>query len=257
MTRALIALALGLVGASGLARADEGMWTYNRFPADKVQQAYNFTPDEKWLEHARLSSARISQGCSASFVSESGLVMTNHHCARSCVQQLSAPQNDFSQNGFYAQQSGDELRCPEMEINQLVDISDVTERIGKATSGLADKAYNEAEKAESARIEKECATSDNVRCDVVSLYHGGAYNLYKYRRYQDVRLVFAPEQGIAFFGGDPDNFNFPRYNLDVAFVRVYDGGKPAHLDHLFRLPASGATDADLTCVSVHPGSTQR
>ncbi|HWE31342.1 MAG TPA: S46 family peptidase, partial [Polyangia bacterium] len=137
-----IVLVLGLLAGGVAARADEGMWTYNHFPSDRVKQKYGFSPDDKWLEHARLSSARISQGCSASFVSDNGLVMTNHHCARSCVQQLSTPQRDMVAQGFYAKKLDDEVKCPEMEINQLIEISDVTARINKATAGLADKAYN-------------------------------------------------------------------------------------------------------------------
>jgi hypothetical protein len=252
-----IILVIALFAGAALGYADEGMWTYNHFPSDQVKQKYGFSPDDKWLEHARLSSARISQGCSASFVSDSGLVMTNHHCARSCIQQLSTPQHDMIAQGFYAKNQGDEVKCPEMEINQLVEITDVTPRINTATAGLSGKAYNDAEKAESSRIEKACAGSDGVRCDVVSLYHGGAYNLYKYKRYQDVRLVFAPEESIAFFGGDPDNFMFPRYDLDVSFVRVYDGGKPAHMDSFLRWSPGGVKDGDLTFVSGHPGGTSR
>ena len=252
-----IAIMIALVAGGALSHADEGMWTYNHFPSDQVKQKYGFSPDAKWLEHAQLSSARISQGCSASFVSANGLVMTNHHCARSCIQQLSTPKNDMVAQGFYAKNLPDEVKCPEMEINQLVEITDVTARINKATAGLSGKPYNDAQKAESSRIEKECASSDGVRCDVVTLYHGGAYNLYKYRRYQDVRLVFAPEEAIAFFGGDPDNFMFPRYDLDVSFVRVYDDGKPAQMDSYFRWSPAGVKDGDLTFVSGHPGGTQR
>jgi hypothetical protein len=233
------------------------MWTYNKFPKDKVKAKYGFTPDDKWLEHARLSSARLAGGCSASFVSENGLVMTNHHCAHSCIEQLSTSQRDYVQSGFYAKTQGDEVMCPEIEVNQLVEISDVTDRLKLATKGLDDKKFNEAQKAEMSKIEKACQTSDKYRCDVVSLYHGGVYNLYKYRRFQDVRLVFAPEFKIAFFGGDPDNFMFPRYDLDVSFLRVYDEGKPAHMDHYFKWSQAGAAESELTFVSGHPGGTDR
>lgn len=254
-TRPLAFLALLLSAAP--VRADEGMWTYNNPPRDQVKQKYGFSMDDKWLDHLRLSSARIAGGCSASFVSESGLVMTNHHCAHSCIQQLSTPEKDFVASGFYAEGEDKEVKCPELEINQLAAISDVTDRINKATAGLSDQKYNEAMKAEMSRIEKECATSDKVRCDVVSLYHGGRYNLYKYNRYQDVRLVFAPEFAIAFFGGDPDNFMFPRFDLDVSFLRVYDGGKPAKMDHFLKWSAGGAKEGDLTFVSGNPGGTSR
>jgi hypothetical protein len=259
VTLALTTL-VALAGAAP-ARADEGMWTFNNFPKDKLKQKYNVSVDDKWLEHVRLSSARLAQGCSASFVSAEGLVMTNHHCAHSCIEQLSTADKDLVKNGFTAKTAADELKCPELEVNQLVEITDVTERVRKATAGLQDakdlQRYNEAEKAELSRIEKECATSADLRCDVVTLYRGGIYNLYKYQRYQDVRLVFAPEMEIAFFGGDPDNFNFPRYNLDVSFLRVYRDSKPAHMDHYLRWSAAGARDGEVTFVSGHPGGTSR
>jgi hypothetical protein len=261
---ALMAL-LAIAGVSRPVRADEGMWTFNNFPADKVKQKYGFSVDQKWLDHVRLSSARLAQGCSASFVSADGLVMTNHHCAHGCIEQLSTADKDLVKNGYTARTVADELKCPEMEVNQLVAITDVTERVRKATAGLQDnkdvQKYNEVEKAELSRIEKECATggeaSEQIRCDVVSLYRGGVYNLYKYQRYQDVRLVFAPELAIAFFGGDPDNFNFPRYDLDVSFLRVYRNDKPARMDHYLKWSAGGAREGELTFVSGHPGGTSR
>ena len=250
---ALLALAL----ASLSARADEGMWTFDNFPADKVAQKYGFRPGDRWLDHVRLSSARLAQGCSASFVSEGGLVMTNHHCAHACIEQLSTAQRDFVKTGFYAKALDEEVRCPDLEVNQLVQIDDVTERMRKATGGLEGPRYNEAQRAEIARIEKECQATEALRCEVVTLYHGGVYDLYKYRRFQDVRLVFAPEFAIAFFGGDPDNFEFPRYDLDVAFLRVYDGGKPARMDHWFRWSPAGAKENEVTFVTGNPGHTSR
>jgi hypothetical protein len=237
--------------------ADEGMWTFNNFPKEALQKKYGVKVDDAWLKNVQLSSARLAQGCSASFVSPEGLVMTNHHCAHSCIEQLSTAQKDLVKNGYTAVTAADELRCPELEINQLVEITDVTDRVRKATAGLADQKYNEAEKAEQSRIEKECATSADLRCDVVTLYRGGMYNLYKYQRYQDVRLVFAPEMAIAFFGGDPDNFNFPRYDLDTSFLRVYRDGKPAAMQNYLRWSAGGARDGDVTFVSGHPGGTSR
>jgi hypothetical protein len=248
---------LALLVAPASAHADEGMWTFNNFPKDKLKQKYGVTVDDKWLEHVRLSSARLAQGCSGSFVSAEGLVMTNHHCAAGCIDQLSSKEHDLTKTGYYARAAKDELRCPELEVNQLAEISDVTQRVRKATAGLVDQKYNDAEKAELSRIEKECATSADVRCDVVSLYRGGIYNLYKYQRFQDVRLVFAPEIAIAFFGGDPDNFNFPRYDLDVSFLRVYRDGKPARLDHHLAWSPAGASEGDVTFVSGHPGGTSR
>ncbi len=243
--------------AAGLARADEGMWTFNNFPSDLVKQRYGFAPSKEWLEKVRLSSARIAGGCSASFVSATGLVMTNHHCVRECVQQLSTPKADYIDKGFTAATAQQERQCPAMEVNRLVDITDVTEQVMKATQGKEGAAYRDAQRAELARLEKACATAPDVRCDVVSLYRGGMYNLYKYQRFQDVRLVFAPEEAIAFFGGDPDNFEFPRYDYDMAFVRVYQDGKPAKVEHFLRWSARGAQPGELTFVSGHPGGTSR
>ncbi len=206
--------------------ADEGMWTVNDFPAEKLSKAYGFKPDQAWLDHVRLASVRLAHGCSASFVSKDGLIQTNHHCARDCIEQLSTADKDLGTTGFYAKELADEPKCPEMEANQLVGISDVTARIHKATAGKDGAVLADAMKAEKADIAKDCAGNDqSIRCDVVELYHGGLFNLYKYRRFQDVRLVFAPETAIAFFGGDPDNFEFPRYDLDVSYVRVYDQTK--------------------------------
>jgi hypothetical protein len=249
------------VVAAGLlpAQADEGMWTFNNFPADKVAQAYGFRPDQAWLDHVRLSSVRLAGGCSGGFVSPHGLVQTNHHCARDCIAELSTATRNFIDDGFYAREAKDELKCPDVEVNQLVAITDVTDRIRKATGGKDGAAFAEALKAEKATIAGECSGNDaNVRCDVVELYHGGIYDLYKYRRYQDVRLVFAPEESIAFFGGDPDNFQFPRYNLDVSYLRVYLDDKPLDTRaNYLRYAKTDAQPGDLTFTSGHPGSTHR
>ena len=235
------------------------MWTFNNFPSAKVGQAYGFSPDQKWLDHVRLSSIRLARGCSASLVSKDGLVMTNHHCAHSCIEQLSTAARDYVQTGFYAKDAKDEVKCPDMEANQLVEISDVTDRVKATIAGKDGKAFSDALKAVEADIAKECSGgNDNLRCDVVELYHGGVYNLYKYRRYQDLRLVFAPEFAIAFFGGDPDNFEFPRYDLDVSFVRIYDNGKPLDSTaNYLPFAKEDAKDGDLTFVSGHPGGTSR
>ena len=259
MPRDLAALAVAAATLLGPAHAssDEGMWTFDAFPADKVQHAYGFAPTPAWLDHVRLSSARLALGCSGSFVSEQGLVMTNHHCAHPCVEQLSTAGKDLVKTGFLARTAADEPRCPDLEVDQLVSISDVTARVRGATKGLEGQAYQRALRGESARIEKDCQKSDALRCDVVALYQGGLYHLYAYRRFQDVRLVFAPELAIAFFGGDPDNFMFPRYDLDVAFLRVYEGGKPARMKDWFRWSAAGAEAGDLTFVTGHPGGTDR
>ncbi len=254
MKRLLVA---ALVAAPLLAAADEGMWTFDAFPSDQVEPKYGFRPSQPWLDHVRLASARLAGGCSASFVSENGLVMTNHHCAHECIAQLSTAQKDLVKSGFYAKAPEDEARCPTIEVNQLVQITDVTGRVRAATKGREGAAFSKALKAEEARIEKECATSADVRCDVVELYQGGVYDLYRYRRFQDVRLVFAPEFAVAFFGGDPDNFMFPRYDLDVSFLRVYENGKPARMKDFFRWSARGADARELTFVSGNPGGTDR
>jgi V8-like Glu-specific endopeptidase len=251
-------IALAGILCASVALADEGMWTFNNFPTDKVKQKYAFNATQDWLDHVRLSSARMAEGCSASFVSPTGLVMTNHHCAHTCIAQLSSAKRDYVATGFYAKTDKDEVKCPALEIDQLTDISDVTDRVLKSTSGLTDKAYTDAQKKITAQIENECANgNDKMRCDVVSLYEGGKYNLYRYRRFQDVRLVFAPEFAMAFFGGDPDNFNFPRYDLDVSFLRVYEDGQAAKTDQYFKWSANGAHDGDLTFVSGNPGGTSR
>ena len=254
MTRLLSLLVL-LV--AGLARADEGMWTFNDFPSQVVKERYGFAPNEEWLNHVRLSSARLANGCSASFVSASGLVMTNHHCVRECAQQLSTPKSDLIEKGFSAITEAQERQCPGMEVDRLVEISNVTDSINQATQGKEGAAFRDAQRARIAQLEKACATAPDLRCDVVTLYQGGRYDLYKYKRYQDVRLVFAPEEAIAFFGGDPDNFQFPRYDFDVSFVRVYQEGKPAPVEHYFRWSAQGAQPGELTFVPGHPGHTSR
>jgi len=260
MTRKILAtcaLACALTAAPAPSRADEGMWTFDNFPSAKLKAKYGFAPDQEWLDHVRLSSVRLAGGCSGSIVSPDGLIMTNHHCARTCISQSSTKDKDLMANGFYAATASDEIKCPEIEVNQLLGITDVTERVDAATHGLSDQRYNDAQKAEMSRIEKECATGDGMRCDVVSLYHGGRYNLYKYRRFQDVRLVFAPEADIAHFGGDPDNFMFPRYCLDVSFLRLYQDGKPAHMEQHFAWSPSGSKEGDLAFVPGNPGSTSR
>jgi hypothetical protein len=237
--------------------AEEGMWTLNNFPSEKLKQQHGFAPDAKWLEHVRLSSARYGFGCSSSFVSPTGLLMTNHHCASACIQDLSTPQADYLSAGFYAKSAEEEKRCPGLDVNRLESIQDVTDRINAETKGRTDEEFTKAFNAAKAKISRECATSEDLHCEVVTLYSGGKYDLYKYRRFSDVRLVFAPEKQIAFFGGDPDNFMFPRYTLDVAFLRVYDNGAPLRPGHYFKWSSKGAEDGMLTFITGNPGSTQR
>jgi hypothetical protein len=259
MNRRLVTLVIAAVVAAvgAPAAADEGMWTFNNFPTDAVARKYGFKAEQPWLDTLRLGSARLAQGCSGSFVSKDGLVMTNHHCVHTCVSQLSSSTKDLVKEGFLAKQRDDEKKCPNLEVNQLIQITDVTARMNAATAGKTGAAYADAQKAETAKITKECATSDDLRCDVVTLYKGGKHDLYTYRRYQDVRLSWVPEFGIAFFGGDPDNFNFPRYNLDAAFVRVYTDGKPLAAEHFLPFSKTPAKAGDLTFVTGHPGHTSR
>jgi len=257
MKRLPLIAALSLCLSSAF--ADEGMWTFNNFPADKVEQAYGFRPGQDWLDHIRMASVRIAGGCSASLVSAEGLVMTNHHCARSCIENVSGlTHKDYNRDGFFAKTTADEARCPGMEMNQLVAITDVTKRVQDATKDAKPENFNDVQRATLAAIEKECGTTDDVRCEVVTLYQGGRYDLYKYRRYQDIRLVFAPEDRIAFFGGDPDNFNFPRYDLDVSMVRIYGAdGKPLQNAEHLAWSDGKLKDGDLTFVSGNPGGTSR
>lgn len=258
MTRVFRCCLLAVVLATP-ALADEGMWTFNNFPSQAVKKAYGFEPTKAWLDHLRLASVRIAGGCSASVVSPDGLVMTNHHCARECIENLSGlKKKDFNQLGFYAPRQADEARCPAYELNQLVDITDVTSRVQDATKSVPQAGFADAQRAAIAGIEKECASSDDVRCEVVSLYRGGRYQLYTYRRFQDIRLVFAPEDAVAFFGGDPDNFTFPRYDLDVSFLRIYGAdGKPLKTTDFLPWSTAPAKDGDLTFVSGNPGGTSR
>ena len=241
-----------------LCRGDEGMWLFNAFPKDKVQKEYGFNPSQQWLDHVRLGSVRFNNGGSGSFVSADGLTFTNHHVGAVCVQQLSTHGHDYIKEGFYAKTQAEEAKCPDLELNELVGIEEVTGKIkDSAKPGMSSAEAGQAQRAEMSRIEKECATSTGLRCDVVTFYSGEVYNLYKYKKYTDVRLVFAPEFDIAFFGGDPDNFTYPRYDLDITFFRVYENDKPAHIDHYLQWSKDGVKENDLIFVSGHPGSTGR
>jgi V8-like Glu-specific endopeptidase len=260
MIRTLIgALSAGLVAfAATAASADEGMWTYDNFPTAKVNAAYGLKLDEAWLGRVQAASVRLTSGCSASFVSKDGLIFTNHHCVVDCVQALSTAEKDFVKDGFLTATRAEERKCAGMQAEVLEAITDVTPTIGTATAHKTGQPFVAARDAAMAGLEDaNCAKTDLYRCQVVTLYRGGQYKLYKYRKYSDVRLVFAPEFATAFFGGDPDNFNFPRYNLDIGFLRAYEGGKPAktpkHLTWVSRGPRAG----EPTFVSGNPGSTER
>jgi hypothetical protein len=243
---------------STIASADEGMWLYNEVPKSKIKAKYGFELTQQWLDHVRLSSVRFNNGGSGSFVSADGLTFTNHHVGAACVQQLSTGGRDYIKTGFYAKTQAEEAQCPNLELNELVGIEDVTDKVNvgvKPEMSAAD--VGQAQRGNMSRIEKDCATSTGLRCDVVTFYSGQVYNLYKYKKYTDVRLVFAPEFDIAFFGGDPDNFTYPRYDLDITFFRVYENGKPAHLDNYLQWSRTGVNDGDLIFVSGHPGNTSR
>ena len=250
---------LACMFASGPAPAvaDEGMWTFNQFPRERLKEHYGFLPTDGWLDHVRLSSVRFNSGGSGSFVSSTGLVMTNHHVGGDCIAKLSASEHDYHRDGFYAKTAADELRCPDLELNVLVGIEDVTAEVTASDKGLSDADAARAHAEKIAGVEKRCVAAGTSRCDVVTLYRGGRYDLYKYRKYTDVRLVFAPEFAIAFFGGDPDNFSYPRYDLDVAIFRVYDAGKAIVPAHHFKWSPVGAREGELVFTSGHPGNTSR
>lgn len=258
MAAAAVLLAAAFVAADG-ARADEGMWTFDNFPAAKVKTEYGVTITAPWLDSVRAAAVRLSSGCSASVVTADGLVLTNHHCVRGCAQDLSSGKTDYVTDGFSAAAREDEKTCPGMQAEILDSISDVTSRVLAATAGKTGRDFVTARDAAIAEIEKAGCTGreDKYRCQVISLYEGGQYKLYTYRKYSDVRLVFAPEAQTAFFGGDPDNFNFPRYDLDFSFVRLYENGKPVatpqHLIWSVKPPAAN----EPVFVAGNPGSTDR
>lgn len=251
------AIALMLLAAD--ARADEGMWTFDNFPAGTVKTKYGVTIDKAWLDRVQGAAVRLSSGCSASIVSANGLVLTNHHCVRDCAQALSTTGRDYVEGGFITAKHEEEKLCPGMQAEVLASISEVTGRVTKAAAGKAGQDYVKARDGEIAGIEKQsCAgREDKFRCQVITLYQGGQYKLYTYRKYDDVRLVFAVEGPTAFFGGDPDNFNFPRYDLDCSFVRLYEGGKPVATPTHLTWSADAPKDGQPIFVAGNPGSTQR
>jgi V8-like Glu-specific endopeptidase len=249
---------MAVLGAPGTARADEGMWTFDNFPIATVNQRYGTRIDQQWLDRVRNASVRI-QGCSASFVSPEGLILTNWHCVVGCSQELSTPTQDFVKNGFMSATREEERRCPGQTAEVLTEIVDVTDRVLAAGEGLEGAAFNAARSAEINKIQQEaCAGDAKFNCQVISFYRGGKYALYKFRKYDDVRLVFAPENQAAFFGGDPDNFNFPRYALDAAFLRAYEDGRPVNVgNNYLRWNPNAPAEGDVTFVSGNPGTTQR
>ncbi len=239
------------------ALADEGMWTFNNLPKAEIKRRYGFEVTDEWVSRVLKATVRFPNG-TGSFVSPEGLVLTNYHIVEDVVGQLSSAEKDYAKEGFVAQTREEELKIPNYELNMLVSIEDVTARVNgvvKPEMSPADAAS--ARQAEIGRIEAESTKATGLKSEVVTLYQGGLYNLYRYKRYTDVRLVFAPEFQTAFFGGDPDNFNFPRFNLDMALVRVYENGKPLRPESYFKWSKEGAKEGELVFVSGSPGNTQR
>ncbi len=246
------------IGWSVSALADEGMWLFNAPPLKQLKEKYQFEPTPQWLEHLQKASVRFNSGGSGSFVSENGLVITNHHVGADTLQKMGDAQHNYLRDGFYAKTQADEIKSSDLELNVLTSIEDVTARVnGAVKPGMTSDQASGARNAVIAAIEKESKEKTGLRSDVVTLYQGGAYHLYRYKRYDDVRLVFAPQQQMAFFGGDPDNFEYPRYDLDVCIFRVYENGQPAKIDNFLKWNVHGPTDGELTFVSGSPGKTDR
>ncbi len=248
-------LAFAVLGAL---QADEGIWLFSKVPKEQIRRANGFEATDEFLDRLRLASVRFNNGGSGSFVSPAGLLFTNHHVGSECIQQLSTAENDYMAKGFFAAAESDEKRCPNLEVNVLLSLEEITGNVNAGVAAGAPLAEaNRQRKAMMSRIEKECVDRSGNRCDVVTLFSGGQYHLYQYKKYTDVRLVFAPEVDIAAFGGDPDNFTYPRYCLDFAFFRAWENGRPATIRHYLPWSKQGARNGELTFVSGHPGATGR
>src|SRR3989454_5885416 len=255
---ALVVALFSLQTLQFTARADEGMWPFNNVPRAEIKKKYGFEITDAWLKKVQLASVRFNSGGSGSFVSPDGLVMTNHHIASDVLQKISTPEKDYIKAGFYAETRDKEVKAPDLELNQLVEIEDVTARVMAAVKPeMAPAQASAARNAEINNISEEATKKNGLRNDVIPLYQGGRYNLYTYKKYTDVRLVFAPEFEIAFLGGDPDNFEYPRYDLDLALFRVYENDQPIHPQYYFKWSAKGASAGDLIFVSGNPGRTNR
>ncbi len=247
-----------LVSAAVLTHADEGMWLFNQPPREELKRKYDFNITDAWLRHLQLASVRFNSGGSGSFVSEDGLVMSNHHVGADALQKLGTKDKNYLRDGFFAHTFAEEVPCVDLELNVLQSFEDVTARVNAAVpAGAAPEAAFAARRKVMAEIEKQSLDQTGLRSDVVTLFQGGAYHLYRFKRYTDVRLVFAPEQQAAFFGGDPDNFEYPRFDLDICFFRAYENGKPVHVEHYLKWSRAGAAENELVFVSGHPGRTER
>jgi len=234
------------------------MWLLDDPPRELLKAKYDFHLTPEWLEHARLASIRFNNGGSGSFVSANGLMITNHHVGADALSKLSTSERNLLRDGFYARTHAEELKCPDLELNVLQEIVDVTGRVNAAVKPEMKPAEAfAARRAAMSNIEKEATEQTKLRCDVVTLYQGGAYHLYQYKKFTDVRLVFAPEQAIASFGGDVDNFEFPRFNLDISLFRAYEGGKPVQVKHWLKFSETGPKENDIVFVTGHPGTTNR
>ncbi|HEX4264406.1 MAG TPA: S46 family peptidase [Verrucomicrobiae bacterium] len=248
-----VAFILGVLSTS---RADEGMWLFNQPPREILRERHQFEPSDAWIEHLQKSSVRI--GASGSFVSEDGLLISNHHVGAGSLQKLSTKEKNYLRDGFYAHALAEEMKCLDLEINVLQSIEDVSVRVNAAIPKDADpQAAFAARRKVIAEIEKESLDKTGLRSDVVTLWQGGTYQLYRYKRYTDVRIVFAPELQAAFFGGDPDNFEFPRFDFDICLFRAYENGEPAKTKDFLKFSATGPRDGELVFVSGHPGGTSR
>jgi hypothetical protein len=255
----LLRLVFAMVVATAIpVLADEGMWLFNNPPLRQLKENYQFEPTPQWLEHLQKASVRFNSGGSGSFVSANGLCITNHHVGADALQKASSEQHNYLEEGFYAKTNAEEIKCADLELNVLMSIEDATARVNAAVKpGMSPDAASTARQSAIAQIEKESKDKTGLRSDVITLYQGGAYHLYCYKRYDDVRIVFAPEQQMAFYGGDPDNFEYPRFDLDICIFRAYENGQPARIEHYLKWNSSGPSDGELTFVSGHPGRTDR
>jgi hypothetical protein len=247
-----------LIGFTTAAIADEGMWLFSAPPLKQLKEKYNFEPTRQWLDHLQKASVRFNSGGSGSFISATGLCITNHHVGADALQKASSEQHNYLKDGFYAKTNTEEIKCSDLELNVLVSTEDVTARVnGAVKPGMNAGQASAARDSAIAAIEKESKEKTGLRSDVITLYQGGAYHLYRYKRYDDVRIVFAPEQQMAFYGGDPDNFEYPRFDLDICIFRAYENGKPAKIDNYLKWNSRGPSDGELTFVSGSPGRTDR